>query len=390
MGTGREPVMKTQIPSLGTAGSAECDVTDPMPGKRLRYLFALPGFHQEERGAEVALLSVADQLAKGGNLVTVIGAGPQRPGRAYEYRQVVAINRRRLEKLPMLPPFRSETAWEDASFAVGLRRAYRPDDFDVALTCNFPFTHWTLRRGGTRRPKHLFVTQNGNWPAVSDKAEFRFFHCDGLVCINPDYEAQSRGRWRTALIPNGIDPARFAGVTGDRAALGLPEDRPIVLMVSALIDTKRVLDGMRAVARIPGAHFAVAGDGPLRDEVERLAKTILPGRFARLTLAAAEMPRLYHSVDCFLHMSLTESFGNVYVEAMASGLPIVAHDTDRLRWIVGARDTLCDTQDEDATLAALTRALERGRGVADPRAQDFTWPEIARKYHAFALSVVDA
>jgi len=365
-------------------------VTSRSPQKRLRYLFALPGFHQEERGAEVALLSVAEELAKRGNQVTVIGAGPPRSGQAYEYRQVRAINRRKLEILPRIPPFRSETAWEDASFAWGLRSAYRPKDYDVTVTCNFPFTHWTLRRGGDARPKHLFVTQNGNWPAVSDKAEFRYFHCDGLVCINPDYEAQSRNRWRTALIPNGNVHARLEGTGADPSALRTPLRRKIVLMVSAFIETKRVLDGMRAVARIPGAHFAVAGDGPLRDEVQALADEILPHRFTRLALPATEMPKLYHSVDCFLHMSLTESFGNVYVEAMASGLPIVAHDSSRLRWIVGERDTLCDTEDTEATIGALTRALAQGRGKPDPRAQQFTWPEIAREYHDFALSVVSA
>lgn len=354
----------------------------------LRYLFALPGFHQEDRGAEVALLSVAEELARMGNSVLVIGTGAPRPGASYGYRQVRAINRRKLEKLPNFPPFRSETAWEDAFFAWGLRQAYRPEDYDLTVTCNFPFTHWTLRRGGQQRPRHLYVTQNGNWPAICNAAEFRFFDCDGLVCTNPDFLAETRSEWRTALIPNGIDPERFRNVTADRAGLGLPADRKIVLMVSALIDTKRVLDGIRATARLPQAHLAVAGDGPLRQEVDDLARELLPGRFTRLTVPAARMPSLYRSTDCFLHMSFTEAFGNVYVEAMASGLPIVAHDSERVRWIVGERDTLCDTEDEAATVAALALALERGRGSPDERAQSFTWPKIARQYQDFAREVL--
>ena len=365
-------------------------MTIPLAEPPLRYLFALPGFHREERGAEIALLAVASELARAGQRVTVIGAGPPREGCAYAYRQASAINRRQLERMPFVPPFRSETAWEDASFAVSLLRAYAPHAFDVTLTCNFPFTHWALRRGGGSRPKHIFVTQNGDWPARSRQAEFRTFHCDGLVCTNPDYEEANRARWRTALIPNGIDPARFDHVLPDRARFGLPQDKKIVLMVSAFIETKRVMDGMRAVAEVPGAHFAVAGDGPLRGEVEALARDILPGRFTRLELPAAEMPVLYHSADAFLHMSLTESFGNVYVEAMASGLPVVAHDSARLRWIVGERETLCDTTDRAATVAALGRALARGRDVPDPRAGQFAWSAIAARYHDFARQVVFA
>lgn len=365
-------------------------MTKILAGDPVRFLFALPGFHAEERGAEVALLSVADALAMAGDEVTVIGSGPPRTGPAYRYRQVKAINRRRFEKFPKFPPLRSETSWEDLSFAAGLLRAYDPADFDITVTCNYPFSHWALRRGGSRAPRHLFVTQNGDWPARSDDAEFRFFRCDGLVCTNPDYQQTNAERWRTVLIPNGVEPGRYASAEGNRAAFGLPADRPVVLMVSAFIETKRVLDGMRAVAPLDGVHFAVAGDGPMRDEVDRLAADILPGRFTRLTTTADRMPALYRSADAFLHMSLLESFGNVFVEAMASGLPIVGHDTPRLRWIVGERDTLCDTQDGPATTRAIARALEIGRGHPDPRAQDFGWPAIAARYRAFALEVLAA
>jgi glycosyltransferase involved in cell wall biosynthesis len=359
-------------------------------GRPLRFLFALPGFHAEERGAEVALLAVADHLARSGDDVTVIGTGPNRPAAAYAYRKIAAIGRRRLEWLPHFPPFRSETVWEDATFAFNLRRAYRPADFDVTVTCNFPFTHWVLRRSGgaAAAPLHLFVTQNGDWPAVSDGAEFRYFSCDGLVCTNPDYQQRNCERWRTTLIPNGIDPARFAGVKGDRPAFGLPENVPVVLMVSALIESKRVLDGMRAVAALDGVHLAVAGDGPLRGEVEALAAEILPGRFTRLTLPSDRMPALYRSVDAFLHMSLQESFGNVFVEAMAAGLPIVGHDSDRLRWIVGERETLCDTRDAEALTGAIGRALAIGQGDPDPRAETFAWSRIAARYRAFATELL--
>lgn len=360
------------------------------PEQPLRFLFALPGFHSEDRGAEIALLSVADQLAARGDAVLVIGSGPARSDVSYDYRRIPLVNRRKFERLPKFPPFRSETAWEDATFAFNLLRAYQPADFDVTVTCNYPFTNWVLQRGGPQRPRHIFVTQNGDWPATSHKAEFRFFDCDGLVCTNPDYEERNRDRWRTALVPNGIDPQRFRDARSDRPRFGLPEDRPVVLMVSAFIETKRVLDGMRAVASVPGAHFVVAGDGPLRDEVDALARQILPGRFTRLTVTNDAMPSLYRSADAFLHMSLQESFGNVYVEAMAAGLPIVAHDGARVRWIVGERDTLCDTTDRAQTSSAIAAALAHGPGAPDPRTADFAWESIARKYRDFAAQLVGA
>lgn len=354
----------------------------------MRLLFALPGFHRFDRGAEVALLAVAEHCARAGDAVTVMGSGGQRPGVPYTFVHVPAIKRERFERLPTMPLLRGDTAYEEASFAPGLALRYRPGDFDATITCSYPFTNWVLRRPrlGGKRPAHVFVTQNGDWPAVARGSEYRWFGCDGLVCTNPDYLERNTDRWNCALIPNGIDLARFAPGPAERARLGLPQDVPIVLMVSAFIESKRVADGIRAMAGVPHAHLVVAGDGALRDEVDALAANLLPGRFTRLTVMPADMPALYRSADVFLHMSLLESFGNVFVEAMACGLPIVGHDTPRLRWIVGDDEPLVDTQDLPAVSEAIAGALARrtGQQPARPeRVRRFGWDAIGMEYRSF-------
>src|SRR3546814_16103079 len=86
------------------------------------------------------------------------------------------------------------------------------------------------------------------------------------------------------------------------------------------------------------------------------------------------MPALYRSADVFLHMSLLESFGNVFIEAWASGLPVIGHDTERLRWILGAESQLlCDTEDPAALLGMLRAGLARGAartGKAQGRSEE--------------------
>ena len=111
-------------------------------------------------------------------------------------------------------------------------------------------------------------------------------------------------------------------------------------MVSALIPTKRVEAGIDAVSRIPGAHLVVAGNGPLQRAVEATAARLMPDRFTLLSVPAHQMPSLYQSADVFLHLSKDKSFGNVFLEAMACGLPVVGHDSPRLRWIVGDNEFL--------------------------------------------------
>lgn len=359
----------------------------------LRILFALPGLHRVDRGAEIAVMSVASELARGGDEVTLIGSGQPREGTPYRFVHAGAVSRKHFERLPHLPAFRNDTAYEEATFSLGLLRRFRPRDFDVTVACSFPFVQWALRRpapGG--RPAHVFVTQNGDWPVRANNSEYRFFGCDGIVCINPDYYEHARGRWPAALIPNGVAVDRFAPGPGERARFGLPEGKPLVLMVSALIASKRVADGIRAVAELPDAHLVCAGDGPERAAIDELAAKLLPGRFTRLTATAPDMPLLYRSCDAFMHLSLDEPFGNVYVEALACGLPVVSHDSARTRWIVGDDQFLCDSTTSPALAAAVTRALTaKDSGVSDRqlRAQRFAWSNVAAQYRTFLQDVID-
>lgn len=349
----------------------------------MRLIFALPGFHRYDRGAEIALLSVARELAHSGEEVTVAGSGPTSPDVPYRYIKVPAIRREAFERFPTFPPFRSETAWEDATFALNLLRKVDLQQYDASLTCSFPFTHWALRRLGRRGPASIFITQNGDWPAVSDHAEFRTFSCDGLVCTNPDYARRNELRWNCRVIPNGVDVARFKPGPDQRARLGLPTDKPIVLMVSALIESKRVMDGIRAIAEFGNTSLVVAGDGPLRQEVIQLGSDLLGERFKLVSLPAADMPNLYRSADVFMHLSLLESFGNVFLEAWASGLPIVAHDSDRLRWILGASHYLCNTNDAAELDKALSEALSAVRAQSREGVERYSWAAVGSRYRKF-------
>lgn len=357
----------------------------------MRLLFALSGFHRYNRGAETALLSVAQELACTGDEVTVAGSGQSRSGCAYRFVHVPAVARETFERIPALPFFRNETQWEDASFAARLPFAVDLRSYDAALTCAYPYTNWALRRMGRKpRPAQVFVTQNSDWPAYADNSEYRFFNCDGLICTNPAFYERNHGKWKCALIPNGIDLARFTPGDDVRTCLGLPCDKAIVLMVSAFIDTKRVLEGIRAVAKVKDAVLVVAGDGPLRLEGDRLAAQLLPNRYRRISLPADRMPDLYRSADVFLHLSKDESFGNVYLEAAATGLPIVAHDYALTQWILDDAPFLCDTDDEEMLVAKLEHALKAGSQPVSPSLGRFTWNRIADDYRAFLRGVVDS
>lgn len=359
----------------------------------MRVLFALPGLHRYVRGAETAFVSIARELAKAGDSVTLIGSGQSGVAVPYRFLRAPSLARENFESLPSIPLLRNECSYEELTFIPTFLQQYRPADYDVTLTCSFPFTNLALRRPVLRgsRPPHVFVTQNGDWPAFSNSSEYKLFGCEGLVCTNPDFYERNKSRWRSRMIPNGVDCDRFKPGAQQRQDFGLPDNRLVVLMASALAPTKRVEIGIRAVSQIPDAHLVVAGDGPLRQAVDSLAAQLLPGRFTRLSLPPEKMPALYRSADVFMHLSLEEAFGNVFVEAMACGLPIVGHDSQRLRWIVGEDEFLLDTADPARIAEAIERARHSAavhRSARAEKAAAFSWSKIGKMYREFLQEIV--
>ena len=359
----------------------------------MKVLFALPGLHRYDRGAEIAFISVARGLARSGASVTLIGSGQPRPVEPYHFLHASSMGRRDFESFPSIPIFRNDCVYEEFTFLPGFLRHYRPTEYDVTLTCSYPFTNWALRRPivGGRRPPHVFVTQNGDWAARANNSEYRLFGCEGLVCTNPDFYERNKDRWRCKLIPNGVDIDFFCPGPSQRAEHGLPDGRLIVLMVSALIPRKRVELGIDAVSRIPNAHLVVAGDGPLRHTITDVAARLLPGRFTRLSVDPSKMPSLYRSANVFLHLAKEESFGNVFLEAMACGLPLVAWDSPRVRWIVGSGEFLLSEDDPSSialqieTAVAPKEGLQTGR---QKRVAEFSWQRISEQYRDFLDEVI--
>jgi glycosyltransferase involved in cell wall biosynthesis len=364
----------------------------------MRILIALPGIHRYDRGAEIAFIAVAKELAKSGDKVTLIGSGEIREEAPYQFLRAASVRRERFERFPSLPILRNEYCYEELTFVPPLLFRYRPADYDVTVTCSYPFTNWVLRRpvlSGVR-PRHVFVTHNGDWPPYSKQAgvrrsEFRFFGCDGLICINPDFFERNKRLWNCRLIPNGVDCSRFHPGPDCRQEFGIPQDKLIVLMVSALIPNKRIEFGIDAVSRIADAHLVIAGDGPLRQMITDAAAKLLPGRFTLMSIAPAQMPKLYQSANVFLQCSKDEPFPLVFLEAMACGIPIVAHDIPRVRWFVGDDEFLVDMDDPAKIAQSIQRAhafASAGHDQRVNRASTFSWSKVAGMYRDFFKEII--
>ena len=390
-----------------------------MQKNALRVCFVLPGLHCVSRGAESTFESLGQEMAKDPSVqVTLIGAGPDIPDRRYRYLQANSRMRESFSTWPRIPPLRNAYRWEELSFTSGLRRVYSPLDYDCTISCSYPFVNWWMRANRkNRKPAHIFVTQNGDWPARRINGEYRLFGCDGLICTNPEFYRRNHSDWNAALIPNGVDLKRFSTARGDRKALGVPSDAAVVLMAGALVPQKRILDGIALLKGLRDLFLLIVGDGPMRGEIASAAEAALPGRCKLMQVPFDRMPVVYASSDLLLHMAVEESFGNIYIEAMAAGLPVVAHDTELTRWIFGRQSPessggLSEFTNgsvgagawgpdvwlvETTKRGQLTRALQSAllsrhstQSSSDLAVARYSWETVSGQYAAFIRKVVQS
>lgn len=357
----------------------------------LRIALVLPGLGRVHRGAETAFLELASRwVRQPGVRVDAFGTGIDLP-EGITAHPMACVPRERFERFPTFPALRSEYEWEELTFVLSLAwsRQFRANQYDIALHCSYPYVNWFLQRACSRRgPRCVFVTQNGDWPVRENRREYRYFTCDGLVCTNPEYHERHQDQYPCALIPNGVNSSVYSPRGEVDSDPRIPNDCRVVLMASALIPSKGVTDGVRAVARCQDLFLLVVGDGPSRAEVTETASRLLPGRHLLLGSVPRErMPGLYRRANLFLHMSQDEPFGIVYLEAAATGLPIVAHDGPNVRWILGDAARYVDTSNLSAVSEALISALDPGDDLGQrARARmdnGWSWDIQAMKYLAF-------
>lgn len=136
---------------------------------------------------------------------------------------------------------------------------------------------------------------------------------------------------RIAVIPNGIRPDLF-DVTVDRAAyrreLGLPAEARVIGTVAALTPQKGVEYLIRAAAAVrrerPEVHLLIAGDGPLRPELQRLARPLGALDGIHLLGQRDDIPQFLAALDLFVLPSLWEGSPYALLEAGAAGAPVIA------------------------------------------------------------------
>ncbi len=141
-----------------------------------------------------------------------------------------------------------------------------------------------------------------------------------------------------SVIYNGINIEEYRGLPSKKEAkirLGLPPDRTVIGRVSALARNKLPRDALEVIPcilkRIPNALFVIVGDGPQRAEVEIWVRERQLNQSVILLGERRDIPQVLRAFDVFAYYTTKDALGNVILEAIAAGVPVVATDIEGTR-----------------------------------------------------------
>jgi len=362
--------------------------------RTVRVFLPCTGLGREARGFETFTRSCAAAMrGVHGAELTVFGGGGVLEA---PERRVASLSRRGATAAVLGAVLRRDPYFvEQATFAAAFLPALVGGDPDVVYFADLNLGNalWHWRRLTGQRYRMLFY----NGGATTQP----FTRCDLVQQVSPEHLEAARARGeameREVLLPHGATIARDFAPAGaaerarTRTALGVPVSGALVLSVGALdASVKRMDYVIREVASLPSPrpHLLLLGTETAETPVlRRLATDALgAGGCTMATVPQAAALDAYRAADAFVLASLREGFGLAHVEALASGVPCLAHATATTAYIYGDDAVLGDLRSAGALTAALAATLVGGGNEAAARGRHerayarFSWDALAPRY----------
>lgn len=266
-------------------------------------------------------------------------------------------------------------------------RAYRPD---VVLT-------W-MNRASRMCPTGDFV-HVGRLGGYYDLKYYRT--CDHLIANTEDIREYVIGDgWpaeKAHYLPNFVTEERAKPLS--RRPFYTPESAPLVLALGRLHENKAFDVLLKAISRVPNVYLWIAGEGPLRKDLEKLAVNLAVKPRVRFLGWREDTASLLAAADLFVCPSRHEPLGNVIIEAWAQGVAVVAADSYGPGTLIEHRESgILVPVDDDVTMGRAIRNLLEDNDLRDRiarqgyevYAENFTEKMVVEQYTDFLNKVAEA
>ncbi len=241
-----------------------------------------------------------------------------------------------------------------------------------------------------------------NWVGKQVWHYQKWFHDRLARTLVPSPDAREKlvraGFSKVDVLGRGVDTALFDPARRSdalRREWGVTDETPVVLVVGRVSSEKNIGLAIRAYQRMkqsqPDAVCIVVGDGPFRNRLIRENPDVrFPGY-----LLGEELAACCASADVMLFPSETETFGNVLIEGMASGLATLSYDYAAAAWHCenGTNGLKVKKGDEAAYLAAAETLLDpayRKKLGSEARrtAESLGWPSVVAELEKIFIDVI--
>ena len=230
----------------------------------------------------------------------------------------------------------------DFAVAGRLRKLFKKESVDAVITVGAGDKMFWGRLGARRAsvPVILSALHSTGWPdGVGRLNRLLTGITDGFIAVAKQHaryqvEQEKFPEHKVFLIPNGIDTDRFTVDAESRLQwrqkLDIPADAPTVGIVAALRPEKNHDLFLRAAKltfqKKPAAHFVIAGDGPERNRLESLAKTLNLEPNVHFIGSTQDIPGVLSMLDVFSLTSHNEASPVSIMEALSCARPVVSTD----------------------------------------------------------------
>lgn len=264
------------------------------------------------------------------------------------------------------------------------------------------------RRAGVRLVlSGLRVAEPRRWHRWIDRLTCRWV--DRYVCVSDAVARFAQRRIglppeKLTVIPNGIDAEKYSAVPPvDLASLGVPPGRRVIAYVGRLDKQKGIQWLLKTspewLRHLPDCHLLIVGKGPLEKTLRRACLRL--GVEPRVSFAGwrPDVPEILAASQLLVLPSRWEGMPNIVLQAMASGLPVVASDVEGVRELLGHQSDAQVvpygnsrelTEKIVAILSDPVRASHLGNQNRHRAEQEFTFDRMVAAYQNLWYSLLSA
>jgi len=364
-----------------------------------------PGYAAEyaHGGTEIAAYHLAWEMARRGHQVEVFTT-------ARDGRSVVEVDRVTVHR------YATQFRVASANFSWGLLGGPQKVEVDLAHAhYNMPYADYSALKYSQKRGVPLVITYHADAPNTGGsflRNQLQSYYnqhflpdvleeAEVIITTSQSYVDESRylGSYQDKIrvVPNGINLAEFQTDLSKkecRMKLDLPLDKLIILFFGNLVPYKGPEVLLRAFSLIkeetPDLELLYVGRGPLLAELQSLSRELGVAEDVHFAGYVADQDKAlyYQAADifCLPSVNLAEAFGIVNLEAMASGLPIIASHLGGIPDLVDGSNGLTVTPGDVDKLAEALHYLaenpderEKMGRAGYRKVQDYSWERMARK-----------